>query len=81
MVGEEISPYTLIFFKLADYEARHRGNRPARIFMSDSMFLKMAFDDKCNYQERATKERKLCGIPLSIFEDDDSKIYLSDEEE
>lgn len=38
----------LVRAKIADYQARHNGKYPAKIFVSTSMYLEIAKDIKCN---------------------------------
>lgn len=80
MVGKGISAYYLLQFKLADYESRHRGKRPARIFMSDAMLMELESSQNFKLQVTPLGGNKVFGIPVSIFWSGDPMLYFSDEE-
>lgn len=80
MTGSELSPHYLISFKLADYEARHGGKMPARIFMSDAALLSVSKDSASNYLTMGEDGNKMFGIPVTVFPASGALVYLSDEE-
>lgn len=64
--------------KIADYQSRHGGRNPARIFVSFGMFIEIG--EYINYGDNGIK--KFMGIPLSVIYDEDrSIVYFSDEED
>ena len=72
----------IIQMKIADYEVRHRGKRPAKIFVSADMFLKITGDIKCDVRVCASGENKLFEIPVYVFLGANGpETYFSDEEE
>lgn len=72
----------LVRIKIEDYKLRHNGKGPARIFVSDNMFLELVSCVRCNVQTTSTGEHTMFGIPVSIFNGNGTaSIYLSDEKE
>ena len=71
---------TLIKMKIEDYRLRHSGKSPARIFITVGMFIDISEQIHCDVMTSANPESKLFGIPVSLIEGKDSRIYLSDEE-
>lgn len=81
MDTKKLSPYTLAIMKLAMYQNRHGGKKPARIFVSTGTFWEITKGIKMDMQNVVTGEHKLFGIPVSIFTGDECPgFYLSDEE-
>lgn len=81
MTGAELSPHYLIGMKLAAYQRKHGGKRPARIFVSDSVLMKIVGDDKCRCVASVTGGGELFGVPMVVINDGGDAVYLSDEEE
>lgn len=72
----------LVRTKLADYKSRHNGKGPARMFVSDRMFLELTSCIRCNVQSVSTGDHTMFGIPVSRFDGKGaSPIYFSDEED
>lgn len=63
------------------YKRRHNGKSPARIFLTEEMFL--AVSNLVHYDVKTSShpEGRLFGIPVSIFAGKEKALYLSDEEE
>ena len=62
MEGNELSPHYLIAMKLAAYQSRRGGRKPAKIFLAPRMLLEINREPKCNYQASTPGEGKLFGI-------------------
>ena len=71
---------TLIRIKIEDYQSRHGGKSPARIFITVGMFVDISEQIHCDVMTRAQPESKLFGIPVSLIDGEGAQIYLSDEE-
>lgn len=71
---------TLLKMKIEDYQSRHGGKSPARIFITVGMFLDISDQIHCDLMTSTQPESKLFGIPVSLIDGDGDQIYLSDEE-
>lgn len=72
---------TLIKMKIEDYQSRHGGKSPAKIFITTGMFLDICEQLHFDVMTSTQPESKLYGIPVSLIDGEDAQIYLSDEEE
>lgn len=66
MTGTELSPHYLIGMKLAEYQNRHGGKRPARIFISDRLLMEIVRDDRCQLLSSVTGGGELFGVPMVV---------------
>lgn len=64
-----------------EYKKRHNGKSPARIFLTEEMFLAVSNLVHFDVKTSSHLEGRLFGIPVSLIGGKEKDLYLSDEEE
>lgn len=67
---------------IVEYESRHNGKGPARIFVSEEMYAELVKEDVKVIRYRDEKPcDKFCGVPLVRYgSTGTAEFYLSDKE-